>query len=52
MQDTEYNAELYYGVHVADWLTVRPNLQYVRHPGGLDEVDDALVAGLKVQLSF
>ncbi len=52
LQDTEYNAELYYGVHVADWLTVRPNLQYVRHPGGLDEVDDALVAGLKVQLSF
>ncbi|HDY5065757.1 TPA: carbohydrate porin, partial [Pseudomonas aeruginosa] len=28
LQDTEYNAELYYGVHVTDWLTVRPNLQY------------------------
>ncbi len=26
LQDTEYNAELYYGVHVTDWLTVRPNL--------------------------
>jgi porin len=52
VQDTEYNAELYYGVHVANWLTVRPNLQYVRHPGGVDQVDDAWVAGLKVQLSF
>ena len=52
IQDTEYNAELYYGVHVANWLTVRPNLQYIRHPGGVDQVDDAWVAGMKVQLSF
>jgi len=52
LQDTEYNAELYYGIHMTNWLTVRPNLQYVRHPGGVDQVDDAVVAGLKVQLSF
>ncbi|MEG5266621.1 carbohydrate porin [Pseudomonas sp. JDS28PS106] len=52
LQDTEYNAELYYGIHAANWLTVRPNLQYVRHPGGVDRVDNALVAGLKLQLSF
>ena len=45
LQDTEYNAELYYGVHVTDWLTVRPNLQYIKQPGGVDEVDNALVAG-------
>jgi len=52
VQDTEYNAELYYGVHVANWLTVRPNLQFIRHPGGVSQVDDALVAGLKIQSSF
>jgi porin len=52
LQDTEYNAELYYGVHLTNWLTVRPNLQYIRHPGGVDKVDDALVAGLKIQSSF
>ena len=52
VQDTEYNAELYYGVHVTNWLTVRPNLQFIRHPGGVDQVDDALVAGLKIQSSF
>ena len=52
LQDTECNAELYYGIHAANWLTVRPNLQYVRHPGGVDRVDNALVAGLKLQLSF
>ncbi|WP_033727654.1 carbohydrate porin [Pseudomonas cremoricolorata] len=52
VQDTEYSAELNYGVHVANWLTVRPNLQYIRHPGGVSQVDDALVAGVKIQSSF
>jgi porin len=51
-QDTEYSAELYYGVHVTNWLTVRPNLQYIRHPGGVDQVDDALIGGIKIQSSF
>ena len=51
-QDTEYSAELYYGVHVTNWLTVRPNLQYIRHPGGVSQLDDALIGGLKIQSSF
>ncbi|KAA0943856.1 MULTISPECIES: carbohydrate porin [unclassified Pseudomonas] len=49
---TEYNAEINYGFHVTNWLTVRPNLQYVVHPGGVDKVDNALVAGLKIQSVF
>ncbi|WP_046786239.1 carbohydrate porin [Pseudomonas putida] len=52
VQQTEYNAELNYGLHVTDWLTVRPNLQFVRHPGGVTAVDDAWVGGLKVQATF
>ena len=52
VQETEYNAELNYGVHIADWLTVRPNLQYVRHPGGVRQVENAWVSGLKVQAAF
>lgn len=52
IQKTEYNSEIYYGVHVTDWLTVRPNLQFVKHPGGVDQVDDALVAGIKIQSKF
>ena len=27
--DEEYNTELYYGIHATDWLTIRPNIQYV-----------------------
>ncbi|MGY4490453.1 carbohydrate porin [Pseudomonas sp. TE3610] len=52
VQDTEYDAEIYYGFHVTNWLTVRPNLQYIKHPGGVNQVDDAIVAGLKVQSKF
>ncbi|MNF68062.1 Porin B precursor [compost metagenome] len=52
IQDTEYSAELYYGIHLADWLTVRPNLQYIRHPGGVSQVDDALIGGIKIQSTF
>ncbi|MGC3130636.1 carbohydrate porin, partial [Pseudomonas aeruginosa] len=50
--DTENNAELYYGVHVTDWVTVRANLQYIKPPGGVDEVDNALVAGIKILTVF
>lgn len=52
IQRTEYNMELYYGAHLTDWLTVRPNLQYVRDPGGVSQVDNAVVAGLKIQAKF
>jgi porin len=52
LRNTEYNYEINYGFHVTNWLTVRPNLQYITHPGGVDEVDNALVAGLKIQSVF
>jgi porin len=52
LRSTEYNYELNYGIHVTNWLTVRPNLQYITHPGGVDQVDNALVAGLKIQSVF
>ncbi|WPP01946.1 carbohydrate porin [Pseudomonas sp. HR96] len=51
-QHSEYNIELNYGVQVTDWLSVRPNLQYVAHPGGVREVQNAVVAGLQVQSTF
>ncbi|MPQ71125.1 carbohydrate porin [Pseudomonas sp. MWU12-2323] len=34
------------------WLTVRPNVQYIVHPGGTDHVDNVLVAGIKLQTKF
>ncbi|MPQ68428.1 MULTISPECIES: carbohydrate porin [Pseudomonas] len=52
VQYNEISSEIYYGVHVSNWLTVRPNLQYVKNPGGVREIDAALIAGLKVQAKF
>lgn len=52
VQKSEYDVELHYGVHVSNLLTVRPNLQYVKHPGGVEQVDAALVAGVKLQVAL
>ena len=52
LRTTEYNYEINYGFHVTYWLTVRPNVQYITHPGGVHQVDNALVAGLKIQSVF
>lgn len=52
VRGTEYDAEVHYGFAVTPWLTLRPNLQYIAHPGGVSEVDDAWVAGLKFLAKF
>lgn len=51
-QTNEWNAELYYGVNLAPWLTVRPNMQYIIHPGANTRVEDAWVLGTQVNLVF
>jgi porin len=51
-QSDEWNAELYYGIHMTPWLTLRPNLQYLVHPGANDAVDDAWVVGTTVALTL
>lgn len=48
----EYNAELYYGIHATNWLTVRPNIQYVRHVGALNNGNNAWVGGIKFITTF
>lgn len=50
--DNEYNAELYYGIHAANWLTIRPNVQYVRHVGAIKDGNNAWVGGIKFQTVF
>ena len=49
IQSKEYSAEAYYGIQATKWLMVRPNVQYIRHPGAVSDVDDAWVIGLKIQ---
>ena len=44
--------ELYYSAAVCGWLTVSGHLQYVNNPGGTNDVDDAVVVGIRVQMNF
>ncbi|HEY4144445.1 carbohydrate porin [Pinirhizobacter sp.] len=40
-------AELYYTYRPTGWLMLRPNVQYIKHPGGSSRNDNATVLGLK-----
>lgn len=51
-QYEEYNAELYYGIHATDWLTIRPNVQYIRHVGAYKEGENVWVGGIKFSTNF
>ncbi|WP_111860316.1 carbohydrate porin [Acinetobacter sp. CFCC 10889] len=51
-QNEEYDAEIYYGIHAADWLTIRPNVQYIRHVGAYKNGENAWVGGIKLQTAF
>ena len=44
--------EAYYNIAVTPWLHVAPDVQYILHPGGQTSVDDAVVVGVRVQMSF
>jgi porin len=46
----ETNVELTWRVPVTDWLALQPALQWVRHPGSLEGIDDAWVAGLRFEV--
>jgi porin len=52
VQHSEYVTELYYGCQVTGWLLARPNLQFVRHPGGTNDNKDVVVIGLKTSINF
>lgn len=50
VQSHETAMELYYNIEVAPWVHVTPSVQYIFNPSGL--LDDAVVVGLRVQMSF
>ena len=52
LQSEEYDAEIYYGIHATNWLTVRPNIQYVRHVGAYKNGENTWVGGIKLQTAF
>jgi len=49
---TEYELETYYSYLAAPWLALRPDVQYVIHPGGYPAESNALVLGARTVLTF
>jgi porin len=50
--DYESALELYYNIQVTPWLNVSPSIQYIANPGGDETVRDAVVLGVRAQMSF
>ena len=49
---SESVAEITYRSQVAPWLALQPNLQYIRNPSADPTIKDALVVGLRGEVSF
>jgi len=47
----ETAVELFYRLQLTNWFNFKPDLQYIRHPGGLP-VQDALVFTLRAEVDF
>jgi porin len=52
IQSAEYATEVFYGWSPVAGLVLRPNIQYVVHPGGSDAYKNVLVVGLKSTATF
>lgn len=48
----ELNAEFYYGIHATNWLTVRPNVQYIHNISASKDGNNAWVGGVKFMTVF
>lgn len=50
--DREMAIELTYRMRLTKWFHLQPDVQYIFHPGGTSSVDDALVAGVRFEVTF
>ena len=52
VQASEWPAEIFYNVHVAGWLDLRPNVQYVAQPGGVARNQSDVILGIRVAVNL
>jgi porin len=52
VQRAEYPMEIYYSVNVTPAVTLRPNIQFIHAPGGVDDRANVLVLGLHASVNF
>ncbi len=50
--DHEVIVEVTYRLVLSPWWVLQPDFQYVIHPGGSDQTDDAFVLGMRFDLLF
>jgi len=50
--DYENALELYCSIRVTPWLNISPSVQYIGNPGGDKTVSDAVVLGVRAQMTF
>ena len=48
----EMGLEVTYHAKITKWLSLQPDLQFIIHPGGNRELDNALVIGCRATLNF
>jgi porin len=51
VEDHELAIEGFYDLRVTEWLSLKPDLQFIRNPGGR-EGDDAIVGTLRIVVDF
>lgn len=51
-EGSEYEAEIFYSFHPVPGIVLRPNIQYIIHPGGRSDHGNAVVLGLKSALNL
>jgi porin len=51
IQHSEYVGEMFYCLHTAEWLELRPNVQYIHQAGGIAGRND-VIAGVKLEINF
>jgi porin len=50
--DFESTFELVYRYQVAPWFSIQPHIQYVIQPGATNDIDDALILGIRTNIAF
>jgi porin len=52
VQSSEWTSEVFYNIHVKEWLDLRPNIQYIASPGGVSHSTNDLIVGLKLVINL
>jgi porin len=52
VQTSEYVGEIFYSLHMAQWLQLRPDVQYVFQPGGNRRATDDVIVALRLSVNL